>query len=61
MFDVAAKPTGENLNRIELSELLMSEYLYAKQDWEIERDNLIAQASQVCTRSETQLNFNNVT
>ncbi|KAJ7255631.1 hypothetical protein C8J57DRAFT_1075307, partial [Mycena rebaudengoi] len=46
MFDVVAKPTGENLNRIELSELLMSEYLYAKQDWEIERDNLIAQASQ---------------
>ncbi|KAJ7241637.1 hypothetical protein C8J57DRAFT_1560874 [Mycena rebaudengoi] len=47
MFDVAAKPTGENLNRIELSELLMTEYLYAKQDWELERDNLNAQASQI--------------
>ncbi|KAF7344143.1 ZnMc domain-containing protein [Mycena venus] len=48
MFDVSSKPTtnGETLNRIELSELLMNEYLYAKQDWEVERDALISQASQ---------------
>ncbi|KAJ7114588.1 hypothetical protein C8R43DRAFT_1113155 [Mycena crocata] len=48
MFDVSSKPTinGETLNRIELSELLMNEYLYAKQDWEVERDALIKQASQ---------------
>ncbi|KAJ7302775.1 hypothetical protein DFH08DRAFT_977621 [Mycena albidolilacea] len=37
----------ETLNRIELSELLgMNEYLYAKQDWEVERDALISQARQ---------------
>ncbi|KAJ7493835.1 hypothetical protein FB451DRAFT_1122358 [Mycena latifolia] len=48
MFGVASKPNtnGETLNRIELSELLMNEYLYAKQDWEVERDGLISQASQ---------------
>ncbi|KAJ7487013.1 hypothetical protein FB451DRAFT_1554137 [Mycena latifolia] len=48
MFGVASKPTtnGETLNRIELSELLMNEYLYAKQDWEVERDGLISQAGQ---------------
>ncbi|KAJ7793784.1 hypothetical protein B0H14DRAFT_3497717 [Mycena olivaceomarginata] len=41
------KPTtnGETLIRIELSELLMNEYLYAKQDWEVEPDALIGQAS----------------
>ncbi|KAJ6483193.1 hypothetical protein C8R45DRAFT_299355 [Mycena sanguinolenta] len=44
MFGIASK--NETLNRIELSELLMNEYLYAKQDWEIERDNLITQATQ---------------
>ncbi|KAJ6627702.1 hypothetical protein B0H10DRAFT_1993760 [Mycena sp. CBHHK59/15] len=49
MFDVSSKSTkigGESLNRIELSELLMNEYLYAKQDWEMARDKLIIQASQ---------------
>ncbi|KAJ7270869.1 hypothetical protein C8J57DRAFT_1065233 [Mycena rebaudengoi] len=46
MFDVSSKGSSETLNRIELSELLMNEYLYAKQDWEIERDALISQASQ---------------
>ncbi|KAK6980755.1 ZnMc domain-containing protein, partial [Favolaschia claudopus] len=48
MFGIANKSTknGETLNRIELSELLMNEYLYAKQDWEVERDRLIRQASQ---------------
>jgi hypothetical protein len=53
MFDVSSKPTtnGETLNRIELSELLMNEYLYAKQDWEVERDGLISQASQVANFS----------
>ncbi|KAJ7438411.1 hypothetical protein B0H11DRAFT_2105041 [Mycena galericulata] len=47
VFDIASKTTtnGETLNRIELSELLMSEYLYAKQDWELERDALILQAN----------------
>jgi hypothetical protein len=50
MFDISSKSTanGETLNRIELSELLMNEYLYAKQDWEVERDQLITQASSVC-------------
>ena len=49
MYGVASKPNtnGATLNRIELSELLMNEYLYAKQDWEVERDALISQASQV--------------
>ncbi|KAJ6632397.1 hypothetical protein B0H10DRAFT_13911 [Mycena sp. CBHHK59/15] len=48
MFDISSKSTssGDSLNRIELSELLMNEYLYAKQDWETERDALISQASQ---------------
>ncbi|KAJ7092313.1 hypothetical protein B0H15DRAFT_905677 [Mycena belliarum] len=48
MFGVSSKPNtnGNTLNRIELSELLMNEYLYAKQDWEVERDGLISQASQ---------------
>ncbi|KAJ6449458.1 hypothetical protein C8R45DRAFT_1084236 [Mycena sanguinolenta] len=44
MFGIANK-AGETLNRIELSELLMNEYLYAKQDWEVERDGLITQAT----------------
>ncbi|KAJ7174814.1 hypothetical protein C8R46DRAFT_1252910 [Mycena filopes] len=46
MFDVSSKDEGDKLNPIELSELLMNEYLYAKQDWEVERDALIRQASQ---------------
>ncbi|KAJ7853779.1 hypothetical protein B0H14DRAFT_3449975 [Mycena olivaceomarginata] len=48
MFDISSKQTanGEGLNRIELSELLMNKYLYSKQDWEVERDALISQASQ---------------
>ncbi|KAJ7772781.1 hypothetical protein B0H14DRAFT_2402089, partial [Mycena olivaceomarginata] len=47
MFDISSKSTanGETLNRIELNELLMNEYLCAKQDWEVERDQLITQAS----------------
>ncbi|KAF7303430.1 ZnMc domain-containing protein [Mycena indigotica] len=47
MFDISSKATasGDTLNRIELSELLMNEYLYAKQDWEVERDALIRQAT----------------
>ncbi|KAJ7920262.1 hypothetical protein B0H13DRAFT_1539245, partial [Mycena leptocephala] len=54
MFDISNKSTvnGEMLNRIELSELLMNEYLYAKQDWELERDGLINQA----TESQRALN-----
>ena len=49
MFDISSMATakGDTLNRIELSELLMNEYLYVKQDWEVERDSLISQASQV--------------
>jgi hypothetical protein len=47
MHGVESKADGAMLNRIELSELLMNEYLYAKQDWEVERDALISQASQV--------------
>ncbi|KAJ7153279.1 hypothetical protein C8R46DRAFT_1197359 [Mycena filopes] len=49
MFDISSKKLeegGDKLNRIELSEILMNEYLYAKQDWEVERDTLISQASQ---------------
>ncbi|KAF7336381.1 ZnMc domain-containing protein [Mycena venus] len=48
MFDISSKDinSGETLNRIELSELLMNEYLYAKQDWELERDNMINNATQ---------------
>lgn len=45
MFDANSK--GQALNRIELSEVLSNDYLYAKQDWETERDELIKQASQV--------------
>ncbi|KAF7299403.1 ZnMc domain-containing protein [Mycena indigotica] len=37
--------TKNTINRIELSQLLMNEYLYAKQDWQIERDALIKQAN----------------
>ncbi|KAF7325505.1 ZnMc domain-containing protein [Mycena kentingensis (nom. inval.)] len=46
MFDISSKDvsSGETLNRIELSELLMNEYLYAKQDWELERDTMINNA-----------------
>ncbi|KAJ7199019.1 hypothetical protein GGX14DRAFT_373421 [Mycena pura] len=44
--DLKATAKGDALNRIELSELLMNEYLYAKQDWELERDALINQATQ---------------
>lgn len=47
MHDISSKGTGDTLNRIELSQLLTNEYLYAKQDWEEERDSLIRQASQV--------------
>ncbi|KAJ7069144.1 hypothetical protein C8F01DRAFT_977064, partial [Mycena amicta] len=46
VFDISNKAVGETLNRIELSELLMNEYLYTKQDWELERDRLINQATQ---------------
>ncbi|KAK6988582.1 ZnMc domain-containing protein [Favolaschia claudopus] len=47
MFDLASRDVnaGESLNRIELSELLMNDYLYAKQDWELERDNMIMTAT----------------
>ncbi|KAF7341730.1 ZnMc domain-containing protein [Mycena sanguinolenta] len=62
MFSIANKPSGESLNRIELSELLMNEYLYAKQDWEIERDNLIMQATQADVGSpEAQKALNDLT
>ncbi|KAJ6453770.1 hypothetical protein C8R45DRAFT_1112322 [Mycena sanguinolenta] len=56
MFSLANKPSGESLNRIELSELLMNEYLYAKQDWEIERDNLIMQAEVGSPEAQRALN-----
>ncbi|KAJ7349693.1 hypothetical protein DFH08DRAFT_996975 [Mycena albidolilacea] len=58
MFDVSSKPTtnGEMLNRIELSELLMNECLCAKQDWEVERDALIGQAS-LSTECHDELGF----
>ncbi|KAF8526972.1 hypothetical protein BU17DRAFT_40150 [Hysterangium stoloniferum] len=46
MFDLSSKGKDEALNRLELSEILMGEYLYAKQDWELERDALITQATQ---------------
>nr|GAT54779.1 predicted protein [Mycena chlorophos] len=36
---------NQMINRIELSQLLMDEYLYAKQEWELERDELINEAS----------------
>ncbi|KAH8832750.1 hypothetical protein DL96DRAFT_1551871 [Flagelloscypha sp. PMI_526] len=40
-------PSGKKtITRIELSEILMNDYLYAKQDWELERDTLIRQANQ---------------
>ncbi|KAJ7235845.1 hypothetical protein C8J57DRAFT_1571489 [Mycena rebaudengoi] len=62
MFDVSSKGSSETLNRIELSELLMNEYLYAKQDWEIERDALISQASQADVGSpESQKALNELT
>ncbi|KAH8795234.1 hypothetical protein DL96DRAFT_1480874 [Flagelloscypha sp. PMI_526] len=43
VVDSSGKKT---ITRIELSEILMNDYLYAKQDWELERDALIRQASQ---------------
>lgn len=46
IFDVSQNKQ-KAMNRIELSELLMNDYLYAKQDWELERDLLIQQASKV--------------
>ncbi|KAJ6541052.1 hypothetical protein DFH09DRAFT_1089612 [Mycena vulgaris] len=64
MFGVSSKPNGngDTLNRIELSELLMNEYLYAKQDWEIERDALISGASQADIGSqESQKALNDLT
>ncbi|KAJ7445919.1 hypothetical protein FB451DRAFT_1568024 [Mycena latifolia] len=64
VFDIASKPTanGERLNRIELSELLMNEYLYAKQDWEIERDGLITKATEAeLGTSESQRNLDALT
>ncbi|KAH8826792.1 hypothetical protein DL96DRAFT_1801670 [Flagelloscypha sp. PMI_526] len=44
-LDSAAQ--DKTLNRVELSELLMKEYLFAKKDWEMERDALIKQISQI--------------
>jgi hypothetical protein len=35
------------LTRLELSEVLTNEYLYAKQTWDLERDSLIRQATKV--------------
>ncbi|KAF7299383.1 ZnMc domain-containing protein [Mycena indigotica] len=35
----------ETINRIELSQLLMNEYLYTKQDWQTERDALMKHAN----------------
>ncbi|KAJ6575756.1 hypothetical protein DFH09DRAFT_1361850 [Mycena vulgaris] len=64
MFGVSSKPNGngDTLNRIELSELLMNEYLYAKQDWEIERDALISGASRADIGSqESQKALNDLT
>ncbi|KAJ7182514.1 hypothetical protein C8R43DRAFT_1144573 [Mycena crocata] len=64
MFDISGKSTtnGEMLNRIELSELLMNEYLYAKQDWEVERDGLISKASEAdLGTSESQKALNALT
>ncbi|KAF9525728.1 hypothetical protein CPB83DRAFT_885381 [Crepidotus variabilis] len=45
-FSVANKLTDENkVNRMELAEALMQEYLSAKQAWELERDEMIKNAS----------------
>ncbi|KAJ7907565.1 hypothetical protein B0H13DRAFT_2501759 [Mycena leptocephala] len=44
--DYALAPTPANALAPGIIELLMNEYLYAKQDWEVERDGLISQASQ---------------
>ncbi|KAJ7705720.1 hypothetical protein B0H16DRAFT_1272633, partial [Mycena metata] len=45
------------LNRLELSEVLTNEYLYAKQTWDLERDSLIRQATKLGSEeSETALN-----
>jgi hypothetical protein len=56
VFDISSKnlEAGDTLNRIELSGLLMNEYLYAKQDWELERDEMINEATEVCIRQITR-------
>ncbi|KAF7300633.1 ZnMc domain-containing protein [Mycena chlorophos] len=64
MFDLSSKDIngGETLNRIELSELLMNEYLYAKQDWELERDTMITNATQFdLSQPDAQFKLNALT
>ncbi|KAF7321234.1 hypothetical protein HMN09_00212400 [Mycena chlorophos] len=64
MFDLSSKnvDNGETLNRIELSQLLMNEYLYAKQDWELERDMMIQEATASGGSSrEDQMRLNTLT
>jgi hypothetical protein len=51
MYDLSHKKLNQRdastLTRLEVSEVLTNEYLYAKQSWELERDMLTNNASQV--------------
>ena len=59
-FAISNKLSDQNtINRMELSNALMQEYLQAKQAWEVERDQLIQQALQLqlgSAESSTALN-----
>jgi ubiquinone biosynthesis protein COQ9 len=44
-FGVVKKLAGDTVNRMELAEALMQEYLTAKQVWELERDVIIRAAT----------------
>jgi hypothetical protein len=51
MYDISSHKLAEagsnSLTRLEVSDVLMNEFHYAKQAWELERDALINQAVRV--------------
>ncbi|KAJ8521720.1 hypothetical protein ONZ45_g1622 [Pleurotus djamor] len=61
-FSIAAKADGETMNRIEVSNILMMDYLEAKQKWELERDAMIEEAMGIDPSTpESQRKLNNLT
>ncbi|KAJ7452613.1 hypothetical protein FB451DRAFT_1050784, partial [Mycena latifolia] len=64
MFDISSPKLAKTskLTRLELSEVLMNEYLHTKQTWELERDNLIRQATRAdLGREDSQMALNDLT
>jgi hypothetical protein len=59
-FAVVNKLTGDTVNRMELAEALMQEYLTAKQVWELERDAMI-QAATPETLNDVTRNLSHIT